>query len=197
MACYTIEFVKMKPTNIKPGQGKILISEPSMRDYFFKKAVVLLADHNKEGSFGIILNKPLNIKVSNAIQEIPDFDAKIYLGGPVKPESLFYIHKRKDLIKDSIPIKEDLYWGGDFEDVKKQIKEKKITNKEIRFFIGYSGWAPDQLNKELQENSWFVISAQLEKLIKKNPNDLWSLLLKRMGEEYAIWSNYPTDPALN
>ena len=82
------DIIKIRTNNLKPTKGRILISEPFLVDYYFKRSVVLLAEHNDEGSFGLIINKPVDMHLGDVLHDFPDFNAPIYLGGPVKTENL-------------------------------------------------------------------------------------------------------------
>jgi putative transcriptional regulator len=183
--------------NIKPGQGKILISEPSLQDFYFKQSVVLLAEHNEEGSFGLIINKPINVRLNEVTKDFPNFDAQIYLGGPVKTDSIFFVHTIGDFIQNSIKIMDGLYWGGDISTIKEMMILNQLTAKEIRFFIGYSGWASRQLDKELEEKSWVVSKTRVQDIININPAKMWGRYIRSFGDDYAIWANYPQDITLN
>lgn len=187
----------MEPSQIKPNTGRILISVPFLQDFYFKKSVVLLAEHSNEGSFGIIINKPVEVKLSDIASEFEGFDAPVFLGGPVKTDSLFFIHNRPDLIDEGIAILDGLFWGGNIETVKELIREGKLNKTEIRFFIGYSGWIADQLNKELEERSWVVSLTNQAQVFRSNPTDLWAQSLKKLGKEYKFWVVYPPDPSYN
>lgn len=187
----------METTKLTPTPGKILISEPFLQDHYFKRSVVLLADHGDEGSFGIIINKPINVKLNEVVHEFPDFDGQLYMGGPVKTDSLFFVHTLGEIIEGSMKIMDGLYWGGDIEVVKEMMKLKQITPADIRFFIGYSGWDSNQLDDELEKNSWVVSKTHVDQVIKDNPVDLWTRILKTLGKEYEQWVNYPSDPSLN
>ena len=191
------KILDMKPNNIKPSQGKVLISEPFMYDYYFKRAVILLAEYNEEGSFGIILNKLLYSKLNDIITGFPTFDADLYVGGPVSTDKLFYIHKFGDIVPDSTEIIDGIYWGGDVEVIKELISVKKITNDDIRFFIGYSGWSPSQLEDELEKNSWVVTRTDVKDVLKAKPEKVWNNIVLSLGEDYAHWVNFPVDPNLN
>jgi putative transcriptional regulator len=186
----------MERTIIKPRQGIILISEPSLRDFYFRQSVVLLAEHNEEGSFGIIINKPIETRIKEVLKDFPDIDMPIYLGGPVKTDSLFFIHTRKE-VADSLKIIDGLYWGGDIEVIKEMIGKRLIKENEIRFFLGYSGWNPKQLDREIREKSWVLSHTSAEEIINKQPKNLWPGYLKSMGSDYAIWANFPSDPSYN
>jgi len=191
------KILDIKPNNIKPSQGKVLISEPFMYDYYFKRAVILLAEYNEEGAFGIILNKLLHSKLNDIINGFPSFDADLYVGGPVSTDKLFYIHKFGDIVPDSTEIADGIYWGGDVEVIKELIAVNKITNNDIRFFIGYSGWTANQLEEELENNSWVVTRTNVKAVLKAKPEKVWNNIVLSLGEDYAHWVNFPVDPNLN
>ena len=182
---------------LKPGAGRLLISEPVLQDFYFRKSVVLLADHSTEGSFGVIINKPVDINLSDIVSGFPPFNSKVFLGGPVKTDSIFFIHTRNDLITDATRILDGIYWGGDIDQVQELMRNGGITEGEIRFFIGYSGWSPGQLDDEMENKSWIVSSLTRNQILTKHPETMWSDMLKSLGGEYVLWSNYPNDPALN
>ncbi len=190
------KILELKPSNIKPSKGKVLIAEPFMGDYYFKRSVILLAEHNDEGSFGMVFNKPLHVKLNNLITDFPKFDADLFLGGPVKTDSLFYIHKIPD-VADSININDNLYWGGDLDNIKELIANNKFNKENIRFFIGYSGWSPKQLDSELKEQSWIVTRNKTDILLKESPDDIWKRMVEGLGKDYAHWINFPVNPVWN
>lgn len=187
----------MKPHKIDPIAGRILISVPFLQDFYFRRSVVLLADHSEEGSFGLIINKPVDVRLSDIASEFEGFESPVYLGGPVKTDSLFFIHTRPDLIAEGVPILEGLYWGGNIETVRDLIRGNRLGKDEIRFFVGYSGWSAKQLDRELEEKSWVVSMTDIKQIIDTSPGDLWGKTLKKLGREYAFWVNYPPDPSLN
>ncbi len=192
------KLIKIKSNNVKPTSGKILISEPFLNDFYFRRSVILLIEHNKEGSFGIIVNKPIQISLKEAIKDFPEFDTHIYLGGPVKTDQIFYLHTQGEAIEGSQKITDDgVYWGGDLEIVKELISVKAIEPKDIHFFLGYSGWVPKQLESELKTNSWLVANTSAAEVFNPQPETLWKNIVNRLGEPYALWSQYPSDPNLN
>ena len=141
----------------KLEKGHLLIAEPSIiGDLSFNRSVILLADHTSEGSVGFILNKPLKYTIKDLLPEI-DSDFKIYNGGPVEQDNLYFIHNIPDLIPNSIEISNGIFWGGDFEFTKELINTGVIKKKNIRFFLGYTGWDSKQLENEMQANSWILI----------------------------------------
>lgn len=181
---------------IKPKQGIILISEPSLNDFYFRQSVVLLAEHNEEGSFGLIVNKPISSRIGEIVSEFSDLDFPVYLGGPVKTDTLFFIHTIPG-IPNSMKIMDGLFWGGDIRSVNILMHEQRLSDEQIRFFLGYSGWHPNQLDREISENAWVLSQASIHEVIHPHPESLWSDYLKNMGHDYAIWANYPADPTLN
>ena len=186
----------MKNTIIKPHQGVILISEPSLRDFYFRQSVILLAEHNEEGSFGIIINKPIETRLNEVLKEFTNLDIPIYLGGPVKTDSIFFIHTKENVEK-SLKIIDGLYWGGDIDTIREMMTMGMITENEIRFFIGYAGWNPNQLDREISEKSWVLSHTTVEEVINQHPEQLWPDYLRSMGSDYAIWANFPADPSFN
>lgn len=191
------KIIKIKTNDIKPAGGKILISEPLLSDNYFKRAVVLLAEHNEEGSFGIIMNKPIENKFNEIVDDFPEFPGQLYLGGPVSNSSLFFIHTLGDLIENSLEIMDGLYWGGDIEMIRELLLLKQISETQIRFCVGYSGWSSHQLEDELKRNSWLVSRLPAETLMNTHPENLWELALNNLGNEYSYWSNFPVDPEMN
>jgi len=180
-----------------PCNGCILVSQPSLHDRFFNKSVVMLAEHGVDGSFGFITNKPAKVKLSKVTDEFGKFDTDLYLGGPVHVNNLFYVHSRGDLIADSLKIIDGVYWGGDIHDIRKLIASGTLTEKDIRFYAGYSGWQPSQLDMEMTEKSWIVMDGQRRYVFGARPTSLWKKIVLNLGDEYAPWINYPTDPNMN
>jgi putative transcriptional regulator len=179
-------------------KGKILIAEPSIiGDISFNRSIILLADHNNEGSIGFILNKPLDYSLGDLIPEI-ESNFPIYNGGPVQQDNLYFIHKVAELIPDSIEISEGLYWSGNFEQVSKLVSEQKINENDIRFFLGYSGWDANQLSSELNSNTWILSeNTHHNNIIQVVDDTFWKNKMLALGGEYSIWSNAPEHPSYN
>ncbi len=189
--------LRIKTNNLKPTKGKILISEPFLIDYYFKRSVVLLAEHNEEGTFGLILNKPVDMKIPDIIEGFPDFNAPVYLGGPVKTDNLYFIHSKGGFIENSMEIIPGVFWGGEIELVKELIALGKIAPSEIKFFVGYAGWVSNQLDEELEKNSWLVSDILAKDVMSLQTEELWNTTVEKMGSEYSYWNNFPSDPVLN
>lgn len=184
--------------SLKPNKGLLLIAEPSLTgDISFNRSVVLLADHTQNGSIGFILNKILNFPLSDLVPEIPE-NFKVYNGGPVEQDSLYFIHKLPKLIPGSIEIAHGIYWGGDFNVVKTLIQQGKIIENEIRFFLGYAGWDNDQLEQELEANAWIITkNSDKKQLIGRSYSHFWKDKITELGGSYLIWANAPENPNFN
>jgi len=190
-------FLQIKTNNLSPAKGRLLLSEPFMGDYYFGRSVILLVEHNEEGSVGVILNKPATAGFNDVLKDFPEFDAPIYIGGPVETNSLFYIHLLGEQIEDSVEIGDGVFWGGDIESIKEMILLKMIKPEDIRFFIGYSGWGKDQLKSELKRNSWLVSPTSRGDIFNTDPLAMWSKFIDTMGNEYRYWNKFPIDPNMN
>lgn len=183
---------------IKPRRGDLLIAEPAIiGDVSFNRSIVLIADHSQEGSIGFILNKPLDYTINELVPGV-DATFKVYNGGPVEQDNLYFIHKIPELIPGSIEISLGIFWGGDFNKVAELIANENIEKNDIRFFLGYSGWEADQLEDELKANSWVVTENVYKKnIIEKDYVSFWKEKMLELGGEYSIWSNAPEDPNFN
>jgi putative transcriptional regulator len=181
----------------KPVQGSLLVSEPFLLDSYFKRAVVLLSEHDEQGTLGFILNKPTDVKLNEAVDDFPEFDVPLFFGGPVETDTLFYIHTVGELITGAKEIVQGIWWGGDYDRLKFLIDTRQIRPDQIRFYAGYSGWEPKQLDSELKEKAWMISNANEKFTFFENPKSLWSQVLRSMGNEYAILANFPEDPNLN
>ena len=183
---------------LKPTKGHLLVAEPSIiGDVSFNRSVVLLADHSENGSVGFILNKILDFTLKDLIPEVKG-NFKVYNGGPVEQDNLYFIHKIPDLIPDSIEIADGIYWGGNFEAVMNLIAQDLIDDKQIKFFLGYSGWDANQLDEELNSRSWVItVNEDNKDLLEKPYNSFWKDKMLELGGEYMLWSNSPENPTYN
>lgn len=182
----------------KLQKGHLLIAEPSIiGDLSFNRSVILLADHNDEGSVGFIINKPLKYSINDLV---PDVEAnfKIYNGGPVEQDNLYFIHNIPHLITNSVEISSGIFWGGDFELTKNLINTGQVKKDNIRFFLGYTGWEAQQLENEMKSNSWILAENLYQnKIIGKSTTDFWKEKILELGGDYILWSNAPENPLLN
>lgn len=190
------DYFKIKSNNYKPQKGKILISEPLSDDVFFKRSIVLLTEYSDDGAVGFILNKPINVKLSEAIEKFPFDDDFFSIGGPVEQDKIFFIHNIDEkILPGSMPIFENIKWGGDFFKLKELIISKIVDVKDVRFFLGYSGWTSGQLENEIKNHYWIVHNIN-KNLVFNTNDDIWREIIKELGD-YKNWLNIPENPVLN
>lgn len=187
----------MAKSNRPPQKGSFLLSEPFLADKNFKRTVVLLTEHNEDGSIGFILNKPIRFRLNEIVEGFPDFNVPVYMGGPVQQDSLHFIHRVEALAEEGDEVVPGIYWGGNFEKLKMMIEGQQVTEQDIRFFVGYSGWGPEQLEEEMESNSWIVSPVRARFTFSDQTDSLWGDILRTMGGKYKAFSNYPEDPSLN
>jgi putative transcriptional regulator len=176
-------------------KGDLLVAEPFMKDPSFKRTVTLICEHNTEGTLGLVLSRPSIFRVNEMIPNFPAFQSTVFYGGPVGLDRLNFIHSYGDIIQGSMHIKDNLYWNGDFEQLKMLIKERQILPHNIKFFTGYAGWEAGQLNEEMQDHSWIVSKDYPE--IFKMSEFMWHDVLVKMGGKNKLLSTFPEDPILN
>ena len=186
----------MNDSDITPAPGVLLIAPPMMRDPNFWRAVLLLCEHGPEGSFGLILNRPLTLALSEVINDL-EGDDMISLGGPVQQNTLHFLHRHGELVTEAIPIIDGIHWGGDFDAIKTIVQTEMASPQDLRFFLGYAGWSPSQLEEEIDVGGWFLAHAADVLVFPEEPQNLWRTVLRRMGGDYALLANFPDDPRMN
>jgi putative transcriptional regulator len=192
-----LDLFTILPEDKIPEKGKILISEPFLPDSFFNRTIVYLADHNREGSIGFILNKKLEIKVCDAITGFDKWKEYLCMGGPVAPDTLHYLHIMGDIIPKSVWVSENIFWGGDIDFIRKMIRNGKISESQIRFFLGYSGWSAGQLERELNENSWVIAKVKPDIILDSKSGNSWKKVLRGLNNRYRMWADFPESPDMN
>lgn len=180
-----------------PVQGDILISEPFLEDPNFTRTVIYISEFNKDGAMGFILNRPTKIPVHEVLPELGNVHHPIYYGGPVGNDKLFYIHTLGNKLKNAVRIKNDLFWGGNFNELKLLAKEGLLSNKNIKFFAGYTGWEATQLETEILEKSWIKSTFNESCILENFDEKLWQKELRTLGRKFEIMSHFPADPSMN
>lgn len=186
----------MNANNSSVSSGSLLVAEPFLGDGNFVRSVVLVCEHSAAGTFGLVLNQATDLQLGDVIDDIYA-DLPLFVGGPVQQNTLHYLHRRPDLIEGSIRVEPDLYWSGDFEQVKQAINIGTLTGDDIRFFLGYSGWDGGQLEYEIELRSWIISRTTSDFLFNTPTDDFWREVLEQMGGLYGAIALYPTDPGLN
>ncbi len=180
----------------KLTHGVLLIAEPFMGDSNFERSVILLCEHNSQGSFGFVLNQTSELQLGDLIKNNVYPDITVNFGGPVQRDTLHFLHTVPDMVPGGLEIQKNLYWGGDFDKMLEKLNLGLIAINDIKFFIGYSGWGEGQLELEIKRNSW-IVSKSSSNNIMKNSKEYWRESLKEMGGDFKVMANYPTDPRLN
>jgi len=185
-------------SSLHAATGRFLISEPFMMSPGFKRAVILLTEYSDDGAMGFVLNQPSEFLLGDILPEVSYSEMPVFIGGPVGSNTLHFIHCCPEKIDSGIEIRDGIYWGGDFEKVKQLITTYQLNIDEIKFFTGYSGWSPMQLDDEIKEDSWIVADKlRNEMIFAKNEDNLWREAVISLGQRYAHIANFPQNPELN
>ncbi len=178
----------------KPRKGRVLIADPFSKDDYFGRSVVYICDHNSEGTFGFVLTNYLDINLSDVAKNFPNIGANISIGGPVQTENIFFIHTLGNRLPGSIEVDDGIYIGGDYDLLTEQLNDGTADASKVRFFLGYSGWDPGQLEDEISRNNWIVapVLNPLE-IMDTSITDIWQRFMKREGKKYDILSRAPLD----
>jgi len=185
------------PEDKIPAKGKILISEPFLPDTFFSRSIVYLTDHSPEGSVGFILNKKIDLTLSNAISGFDGWNEKLNMGGPVAPDTIHYLHNMGDMIPGSVFVEDNIFWGGNIDSIRDLVAARSLTSVQIRFFLGYSGWSAGQLERELKEDSWVIARVKPEIVMNNRGEDTWKRVPRSLNNKYRIWADFPDSPEMN
>jgi putative transcriptional regulator len=177
--------------------GTILLAEPFMQDPNFKRAAVLLVDHGADGSIGFILNRESDVSINELVKDFPDFDAPVYVGGPVGHDTVHYLHRKGDLLEGSDEVSRGIFWGGDYERLKFMVRQQLIEPADIRFFVGFSGWSEDQLVEELAEGSWVTAKMDINYLFNAPADELWRQVMDNKGNAFSVIADMEEDAKLN
>jgi len=174
--------------------GFLLVSSPALVDPNFRRTVVLMTHHDEEGAVGLVLSRPSELRVAEAVPdlaELPNADDLVYVGGPVQPEAVVVLVELDDRSADAEPIVGAVGYmrpGADLDE---------LGATRSRVFAGYSGWGPGQLEAELEEPSWIVVDAEPDDVFSSDPDELWRTVLHRKGGKFSLLATMPFDPGLN
>jgi putative transcriptional regulator len=178
-------------------KGRLLIASPSIHDANFRRTVIYMTEHSPEGAMGLVLNRAAQTTVGEAVPELtwlPDSDAMVHVGGPVSPQAVVVLAEFEDPSQSALLVEEDLGF------VPAEVEDPPVLSaalRRARVFAGHAGWAPGQLDAEMEEESWIVEPARREDVFTADPEELWSIVLRRKGRQYALLATMPADPSLN
>ena len=177
-------------------KGKILISTPDVSGDIFSRSVVLMIEHNENGAFGLILNKK-NADVSDSLLDILGFKVDVYEGGPVENDKIFFIVKGKPVNEYFLDINEEFYLTDDAETIVTEIFENRLSTEDIKVFSGYSGWAAQQLESEINKKYWTVVDIYNLDYTLPIDQTLWKNVMQNLGGDFLLWANAPQDVSMN
>ena len=178
-------------------KGKLLISSPGLlTDMIFYKSIILIVDQTDEGITGFILNRPSDLFMYKEIDSSKKIKIGLNYGGPVSSDHYFILRSEKEY-SEILNIYENIYWGNNIEFLFNLIEENKVGINDFILFQGYSGWARDQLDDEIENNSWIVNDKKEDDVFKFKEKNSWNNLIKNLGDKYVLWSNSPDDITLN
>lgn len=181
-----------------PDAGRLLLSEPFMIDPNFKRSVILITEYADTGAIGFVLNHQSDYLLGDLIPDMAYAEIPVFIGGPVENDTLHFIHRVPEKIEGGVEIAEGIYWGGDFEKVKELVKSYQLSEEEIKFFAGYSGWTSGQLDAEMMEDTWIVTDQfQNDVLFTHDEQNLWRQVVIGLGQRYAHIANFPENPMMN
>lgn len=184
----------------QPVVGDLLVAEPFLREEYFNHAVISLVEYERgKSAMGLVLNKPTGYTLGEAIEGIDDsVDVPIFCGGPLSTDRLFYIHTLPGEFKGARELARGLYIGGDFDSVRSYVNMGCETEGLMRFFVGYSGWDPFQLESEISQHVWAVGPEPVNADILRHDGDsFWYEMVRRMGPAYRNWLYHPVNPQYN
>lgn len=178
-------------------KGQLLIAGPTLIDPNFWRTVILIVDHSEEGAFGLVLNRPSETSVGEAVPELEtlvDPGEPLFIGGPVQPSTVVTLAQWSDVDDAALHAFEDIGVLGTGGPPLEELAEHVLA---ARAYVGHSGWGPGQLDAELERDDWILEPARHEDVFSESPRELWSEVLTRKGGSYALVARMPMDPSLN
>ncbi|MDH3752482.1 MAG: YqgE/AlgH family protein [Acidimicrobiia bacterium] len=176
-------------------KGRILVATPVLSDPNFDRTLVFMLEDNDDGSLGVVLNNPSDTTVGATVPElawIAGADDPVFVGGPVSPEVALAIAECPGECAGFTPVVHDI---GTLD-----LSEGEASSVDIgrgRLYSGYSGWAPGQLQAELDAGAWFVVDLHPDDAFMAETVGLWERVLRRQRGEIAWFANYPIAPEVN
>jgi putative transcriptional regulator len=178
-------------------KGQLLLDSGQLHGSFFQKTVVLVCEHNDEGAFGLVLNRSTGNKVGEMlVADLPDTlkESPLYLGGPVQPSALSFLHS--DSFIPDANVLPNLCLNHSL-DTLMEIGGSFSPTRKLKLFAGYSGWSPGQLEDEMGRDAWVTHPASLELVFDVDSAQLWQTILREKGGKYKLLSQMPDDLSLN
>lgn len=178
--------------------GCFLIASPTLRDPNFSRTVVLLCEHGDDGSMGLVVNRPTEHSLVDAISEMPSSATqRLYWGGPVQQQLVLVLHRNTFDAPGSMEIVDGMALGTDSDALHHVLESAEDPAQQVRVFSGYAGWASGQLAAEMELRSWIIAPARSELVFGPDPATIWMEALRGLGPRYAWLATMPSDPRVN
>ncbi len=169
------------------AQGKFLVADRRLMDPNFRETVVLLIRYGPDGAIGLVINRPVELKLSTVLPDIKELDRSketLYLGGPVEPARVLLLVRSAKPPEASMPVFGDVFLSSSQEVLQGLIK-KPVKEERFRIYAGYAGWAPKQLESEFDRGHWHVLNADTETLFDKKSSEIWQELIQRVSVKWV------------
>ncbi|GMQ93904.1 MAG: YqgE/AlgH family protein [Acidimicrobiia bacterium] len=172
--------------------GQFLVATPIITQPPFSRSVVFLLEHDQEGAIGVVINRPTDLLVEDHIQGLDEMLSEpplVFLGGPVASDSAVAIGRgtEVDFLRPS------MFAGVGIVDIERQT----VGLESLRIFAGYAGWDPDQLEAEIEEGAWWVLSPAIDEVFTRDVAGMWERSVERAPGMIPLYSTYPADPSVN
>jgi putative transcriptional regulator len=181
----------------KSLKGQLLLDNGKLAGSFFHHTVLLICEHDAEGAFGLVLNRDTGTKVGEAlVADLPSTlkAFPLYLGGPVQPQALSYLHADDYLPEGNVLA--NLNLGHSLDDLQ-DLGDSFSSTQKLKVFAGYAGWSPGQLDDEMGRNTWLTHPASIELVFHPEPQRLWRHILRQKGWQYRLLADSPEDLSVN
>ena len=178
------------------ARGQLLIAGPSLLDPNFWRTVVLVIEHTDDGALGLVLNRPSETTVGEAVSqldELVDVSENLFIGGPVQPSAVIVLAEFEDPSDAALIAFDDVGVLG----TGSSLEEAGAGVRSGRAFVGHAGWGPGQLDSEIERGDWILEPARREDAFSADPRELWPEVLTRKGGSYALIARMPPDPSVN
>lgn len=179
-------------------KGTFLIASPEIDSGIYFRSVILICEHGNTGSFGIMINKTLDVEIPEEVinfKEITNPNVQIRAGGALQPNQMMLLHSSDQIPNQTLKICDGVFLGGDLQFLQESIMDSNGPN--VRLCFGYSGWGAGQLEKEFLSGLWFLQPGSAKHVFETFPDKMWQTILREMGGRYATLSMIPEDLSLN